>query len=321
MTGQSNRTNDGLPPLRGEFSLIESLCRRIKLSDRTRLGIGDDAAWLADPGSDLVFASDLLLEGRHFLLAEHGGEAVGRKALGVNLSDLAAMAARPLAATVSVALPRSDPASIAGDLQTGLVAMADRFDIDLVGGDTNAWDGPLVINVAVLGRPTSKGPVLRAGARPGDVIAVTGPLGGSLRGRHLSPEPRIAEALAIHEAVPIHAMIDLSDGLASDLIHILRAGDDLGAELDAEAIPIHDDARFMATRDDRTPLAHALEDGEDFELCLTLDPDDAQRFLAMPPSGVQLHSIGRVTSGGGVWLRQPNGRPARLGSGGFDHLS
>ena len=156
----------------------------------------------------------------------------------MNLSDIAAMAGVPRAAVVAVALPRADAVAVAQGLHAGMRELAERFGVDLVGGDTNAWDGPLVISVTVLGEATARGAVRRAGARPGDVILVTGPLGGSLfAGRHLRPEPRIAEALALHEAVPIHALIDISDGLSSDLGHILDESGGLGAVLDAAADP------------------------------------------------------------------------------------
>src|SRR5207245_971685 len=150
------------------------------------------------PGADLVVTTDLLMDGRHFRLDRDGPEAVGTKAMAVNLSDIAAMAARPVAAVAAVALPKRDgrAAEIAQALHAGMSAGAGRFGVALVGGDTNAWDGPLVVCVTVLGETTSRGAVRRSGARPGDVVFVTGPLGGSLLGRHLRPTPRIAEALA-----------------------------------------------------------------------------------------------------------------------------
>ena len=150
---------------------------------------------------------------------------------------------------------------------------------------------------------------------------MTGPLGGSLLGRHLHPNPRIAEALALHRAVSLHAMIDLSDGLSSDLRHILDETGGLGAILDAEAIPIHVDAEIMAARDGRTPLDHALDDGEDFELCLAVAPADASRLLAAPPGGVDLFRVGVVTDRPGVWLRTGDGSLRMLAAGGFDHLA
>ncbi len=124
--------------------------------------------------------------------------AIGRKCLGVNLSDIAAMAGRPVAAVVSVALPRARAAEIAMGLHAGIEALAREFDVALAGGDTNAWDGPLVVSVTVLGEATGRGPVRRSGAVVGDVVLVTGPLGGSLLGRHLDPRPRVREALALH---------------------------------------------------------------------------------------------------------------------------
>jgi thiamine-monophosphate kinase len=231
------------------------------------------------------------------------------------------MAGIPRAAVVAVALPRDNPIEVAHGLHAGMRALVDRFAVDLVGGDTNAWDGPLVIAVTVLGQATVRGAVRRAGARPGDAILVTGALGGSLvSGRHLRPEPRIAEALAIHRAVPIHAMIDLSDGLSSDLGHILAESGGLGAILDAVAIPIHPDSHEQTRRDGISALDHALDDGEDFELCLTVAPEDAERLLAEHPAPAALYRIGEVTEAPGLLLRSPDGHCTPVEPRGFDHL-
>ncbi len=199
--------------------------------------------------------------------------------------------------------------------------LAERFGVDLVGGDTNAWAGPLVISVTVLGEATERGAVGRTGARPGDAILVTGPLGGSLfAGRHLRPEPRITEALALHDAAPIHALIDLSDGLSSDLAHILTESGGLGAELDAQAIPVHPDAHAMSQEDGRSALEHALHDGEDFELCLVVSPDDARRLLAARGGWATLHEVGRVTSTPGMRLNTALRTIHPIEPRGFDHL-
>ncbi len=244
----------------GEFALIDWIRRQQagRQGRRTAVGIGDDCAVLdLPPGCQLLATTDMLMDGRHFRLNVDGAEAVGYKAMGVNLSDIAAMAGVPLAALVSVALPRGAAVPVGQGLLAGLKRMAERFDVGLIGGDTNAWDGPLVINVAVLGEAAPAGPVRRSGARPGDVILVTGPLGGSLcRGRHLRPEPRIREALALLQAAPLGAMIDISDGLSSDLGHILAESGGLGAVLDAAAIPIHADA-VQAAREDGIPALRA----------------------------------------------------------------
>jgi thiamine-monophosphate kinase len=313
----------------GEFALIDWIRRQEPerpIDSWTRVGIGDDCAILGvgegtGAGCDLLITTDMLMDGRHFHLEQDGPEAVGYKAMGANLSDIAAMAGIPRAAVVAVALPRGNAVEIARGLHAGMRALADRFAVDLVGGDTNAWDGPLVITVTVLGHATVRGAVRRSGARPGDAILVTGPLGGSLgSGRHLKPEPRVAEALAIHRAAAIHALIDLSDGLSSDLSHILDESGGLGAILDAVAIPIHPDAQEQTRRDGVSALDHALNDGEDFELCLTVAPEDADRLLAGHPAPAKLHRIGEVTDAPGVLLRSPDGRSTPVEPRGFDHL-
>src|SRR4051794_7920632 len=159
---------DAGPSPIGEFGLIDWIRRQPSrpAGKGTTLGIGDDCAILEPtPGSQLLVTTDMLMDGRHFRLASDGPEAAGYKAMGVNVSDIAAMAGIPRAAVVSVALSRTDPTAIARGLHAGLKRMADRFEVDLVGGDTNAWDGPLVINVTLLGETTPSGAVRRSGAR------------------------------------------------------------------------------------------------------------------------------------------------------------
>jgi thiamine-monophosphate kinase len=308
----------------GEFGLIDWIRhqRMGRIRKGTAVGIGDDCAVLdRSTGTQLLVTTDMLMDGRHFHLDRDGPEAVGYKAMGVNISDIAAMAGVPRAAVVAVALPRKDRLAVAQGLHQGLARMADRFEVDLVGGDTNAWEGPLVVTVTLLGETTPLGPVRRSGACPGDVVLVTGPLGGSLfRGRHLCPEPRVGEALALHEAARLHAMIDLSDGLSSDMGHILEESAGVGAVIDAHAIPIHPDARDQTLADGSSPLDHALNDGEDFELCLAVSPADARALLSNPPAGVRLFAIGEITREPGLWLRSPEGSLSRLESRGFDHF-
>jgi thiamine-monophosphate kinase len=259
----------------------------------------------------------MLMDGRHFVLARDGPEAVGYKALAVNLSDIAAMAGIPTAAVVAVALPRACAVDVAHGIHAGMLPLLDRFEIELAGGDTNAWDGPLVISVTMLGETTSLGPVLRSGARPGDIIFVTGPLGGSILGRHLRPDPRVREALALHEHVPLRACIDVSDGLASDLGHILEESGGLGAILDPDAIPVHTDAWTLARQDGRPALDHALHDGEDFELCVVISPEELPLLAGIP---VILHRVGVIVEGGGLQIRDPAGSLTHLEPRGFDHL-
>ena len=276
---------------RGEFAFIDWLRRRTPAAGRVLIGPGDDAALLDWPGgAGCIVTTDMLLEGSCFVLAEAGARRVGRKAMAVNLSDIAAMAGRPVAALASVGLPRRGGRALAEELYQGMREMADAFSTPIVGGDTNSWDGPLVINVTLLGEATGRGVVRRDGAQPGDWLMVTGPLGGSILGKHLDFTPRVREALALHEAAPLHAMIDVSDGLAADVNHICEESG-CGAVLFAEAIPITDAARGM--NDGRTALDHALGDGEDFELAFALAAEDGRRLAeTQPVPGVTLTRIG-----------------------------
>jgi thiamine-monophosphate kinase len=307
-------------PPTGEFGLIGWLRQRTTAGPRTLLGIGDDCALLRlNPDRELLVTTDMLMDGRHFRLEADGPEAVGYKALAVNLSDIAAMAGVPIAAFVAVALPRTEAATIARGLHAGMMPLAAQFGVDLAGGDTNAWDGPLVVSLTLLGESTARGPVRRSGARPGDAILVTGPLGGSLlRGRHLHPLPRVAEAMALHEAAALHAAIDISDGLASDLGHILEESGGLGAILDRGAIPIHPDAEAFSRQDGRPALDHALNDGEDFELCVVVPPEEVDRLDSI---GVPLHRIGEIVATPGIRLRGDDGGLVPIEPRGFDHLA
>ncbi len=305
---------------RHEFELINWIRSQARPHDRLRLGIGDDTASLAfpDPANCLVTV-DMLMEGVHFTIPPATPRQIGRKALGVNLSDIAAMAGRPLAAVISLALPRGRPSGFVEELYAGIADMAERFHVAIAGGDTNSWQGPLVISITVLGEATGRGAVTRSGAQPGDHLFVTGDLGGSLAGKHLDFTPRINEALALHERVDLHAMIDLSDGLASDLAHIV-AESRVGAILDEAAIPVSEAARAAAENDGRSAWEHALADGEDFELLFAVAPADGQRLLDDPPPGISLSRIGTVVEGGEIRLRHATGDVVPLAVSGYRHL-
>jgi len=187
---------------KSEFAFIDWLRKRTPSAARVLLGPGDDTAALSWPGDvPCLVTTDMLLDGSCFVLAEAGPRRVGRKAMAVNLSDIAAMAGRPVAAVVSVGLPRQGGRALAEELYLGLREVADSFDTAIVGGDTNSWDGPLVISVTLLGEATPPGPVRRRGARPGDWLMATGTFGGSILGKHLDFTPRVREALALQAAV------------------------------------------------------------------------------------------------------------------------
>ncbi|HID24589.1 MAG TPA: thiamine-phosphate kinase [Planctomycetaceae bacterium] len=304
---------------RDEFALIDWIRTQgpSRRSGRVLLGIGDDAALVkAAPRGEILVATDVLLEGVHFLVPDAKARDVGHKALAVNLSDLAAMAARPTVAVVGVAFRRGLGDAFAQDLLQGLLDLATQWSVDLVGGDTCIWEGPTTVCVTVLGEPTGRGVVRRSGARPGDFLFVTGQLGGSSSGKHLRFRPRIEEAIALHAEAELHAMIDISDGLVADLNHILTESG-VGAILEAEQIPISRAAHEL--EDGRTPLEHALSDGEDFELLFAVAPEDARRLLAAPPCEVPLSHIGRIVSGADCQLRQSDGTLRRLDATGWRH--
>jgi thiamine-monophosphate kinase len=283
--------------------------------------VGDDAAVLQWPGdASGVVTTDLLADGTHFELAKHLPERVGRKALAVNLSDLAAMAARPRAVVVSLLLPRGEAAVLARRVLEGMLPLAREHEVAIAGGDTNVWDGRLVISVTALGQLTEKGPLLRSGARPGDALLLTGALGGSRLGHHLDFDPRIREALLLHQRYTLHAGMDISDGLCLDASR-LAAASGCGIELELNCVRIapaaHELARQM--KDGRSALEHALTDGEDFELLMAAPRDEAQRILDDQPLNVPISEVGRVIDSPGLWGLYEDGRREPLEPRGFAH--
>jgi thiamine-monophosphate kinase len=242
--------------------------------------------------------------------------------LAVNLSDLAAMAARPLAALVSLALPRQGGKALAVELYEGLIPLAEEFEVAIAGGDTNTWDGPLVMSVTAVGELAGREPLLRSGARPGDEVLVTGAFGGSILGRHFDFQPRVREALFLNANYELHAAIDVSDGLSLDLSRVAEESG-CGALVDLEAIPIDADAYQLAEslNDGRTALDHALSDGEDFELILAAPPQEAQRLLQDQPLRAPLARIGRFLSEPGLWQTAPEGGRRPLPPRGYEHRS
>jgi thiamine-monophosphate kinase len=300
----------------GEFDLIARLRRMAPQDPRVPLGIGDDAAVLAAPtGGNWLVVADMLLEGRHFEVSTATPRLIGRKALAVNFSDIAAMAGRPVAAFVTVAHHRGYGPGFAEEVHAGLADLAAEFGVVVAGGDTNVWDGPLVVSVTLLGEVVGGRAVTRSGAQPGDRILVTGPLGGSLQsGRHLTFQPRVAEALALHAAVDLHAMIDVSDGLLADLGHICEESG-VGMVLLAGAIPISDAVR--GPDGDTSALGRALTDGEDFELAICVSKDDAARLRTGSP--LKAFEVGQVTAQPGVTVVGAGGRTLGFSERGWVH--
>ena len=307
-----------LPPKKSEFQLIDHFRSELTNRPDVLIGIGDDTAVVRWHGSGQgLVTTDMLLEGVHFSLPSATPQQIGRKALAVNISDIAAMAGRPKFAVVSLGLSRRHDPDVAIGLFEGLQQLATEFDIAIIGGDTNAWDGPLVINVALTGDPHPRGSVTRSGARVGDWIMVTGELGGSILGRQFSFQPRVVEATRMHDLVELHAMLDVSDGLVADLYHILEESN-VGAVLFEDAIPISGAARAMPGP--HSPLEHALGDGEDFELLCTVSPADGARLLQESASiGVRLSHIGQIVPESACRLRNTSGEETALPRLGWDH--
>jgi thiamine-monophosphate kinase len=305
-----------------ESDFIAWLRQRVPAHPQLLLGPGDDAAILRlGDRADCVVTVDLLTEGVDFELKNVAARRVGRKALAVSLSDLAAMAARPVGMVIAVALPRHGGRQLAVDLFEGLAEMAERYGVAIAGGDTNSWDGPLVISVTAIGQTASAGPLLRSGAKPGDRILVTGAFGGSILGKHLDFEPRVRESLRLADLCRLHAGIDASDGLSLDLSRIASESG-CGALMELDRVPIdpaaHELARQLA--DGRTPLDHALADGEDFELILAVVPDDAARLLSdQPLAPLQLADIGHFIAEPGLWQTTADGNRRPLQPRGWEH--
>jgi len=257
----------------------------------------------------------MLLDGVHFDTSRHSFHSIGRKAIACSLSDCAAMAVRPLAATVSVVLPESMPLAKAEELQAGMFTMAAEFELAIAGGDTNRWSHPLAIDVAVTATPyPGIEPVRRFGARPGDMLYITGPLGGSLLKHHLAFTPRVREAERLSRRLGrrLHAMIDITDGLSLDLWR-LCAGSKVGAELNERQLRgvISEDARQAAASSGRTPLDHALTDGEDFELLMAVDGE-------VTGTDIPLFRIGRITASG-LTIARDDGKVEPLEPRGYVH--
>lgn len=304
-----------------ETDFLKWLREKLPPHPNLPLGLSDDAAVLGLPrDSRCVVTTDMLNEGVDFALGDCDWRLVGRKALAVNLSDLAAMAARPVAAFVSLSLPRRDAMTIAQCLYEGLIPLAEEFEIAIAGGDTNTWDGGVVIGITAIGEVTGHGPLLRSGARAGDAVLVTGQFGGSILGKQFHFTPRVREALRLHANYRIHAAIDVSDGLSLDLSHIADESG-CGALIDTAAVPIAADAHQLAREapQGETALEHALADGEDFELILAAPPDEAQRLLADQPLDCPITQIGTFVEEPGLWKESEDGSKQPLQPQGYVH--
>lgn len=337
----------------GEFGLIDRLQRQLAACGRqVVVGPGDDAAAVrTTAGNLLLMTADVLVEHVHFDRGIHDFHHIGWRAMAANLSDIAAMGGRPGHALVSICLPDDVSVEAVEEIYRGMVAVTGEYGGDIIGGDTVSAPSDLVIAIALTGEVREERLVTRTGAREGDLICVTGQLGGSragldmlrslqedaprpvvsvpadlwdrVRQRHLRPCPRLRAAQELTRAGYVHSMIDISDGLAGDLGHIAeRSG--VGAEIEEEKIPIDPQTRWVAGHLGTPAVDYALSGGEDFELLFTVAagtaPEDLERVAER--TGLDVTVIGRVLSGdAGLALLGPGGEKRPLVAGGFRHFS
>ncbi len=307
-----------------ESELIQHLTRALPANEFVVVGPGDDCAVLEVGAPDrlLLFKTDAVVEGIHFR-NDTPPEKIGHKALARCLSDIAAMAGTPAAALITLGLPRDFDAAFVEAIYTGMNALARRHHVAIVGGETTANPERVLLSVAMIGFAPRGKALLRSGAKAGDAIFVTGELGGSLAGKHLDFEPRLIEARWLAENFPVHALMDISDGLAGDLRHLLKASD-VGAELLKGAIPISRAAKLAAKAGDSAKPAFvaALTDGEDFELLFTVASKDAVPLLdawKQQFPKLRLSCLGRINAGSGITIRDKTGvRP--LTAHGYVHF-
>ena len=291
----------------GEFGLIERFKKRIKTDASVVEGSGDDCAVLKySKNFYQLFTCDMLVEGVDFRHQENP-YLIGRKAIAVSASDIAACAGIPRYCIISIGLPAKASVGFTDKIFQGMLDLANIYKINLVGGDLSSAKS-LVIDASMLGIVEKKNLVLRSGARTGDIIFVSGPLGGSIKGKHLKFSPRVKEARFLVKNFKINSMIDISDGLAQDLSHILNSST-VGALIYEALIPVSRDARN---------LSDALFMGEDFELLFTLSPKEAGRLLKRRLS---FRPIGKILPPKfGLRLMDKQGKQKTLEPKGYRHF-
>jgi thiamine-monophosphate kinase len=294
----------------GEFNFIGRISKGIRLSSRVIKGIGDDTAVLRYTRDKyLLFTTDMLIEGKHFYKS-HRPYLVGKKSISCSISDIAAMGGRPDFFVISLGAPKSLDTKYTDELYKGIKDTAKRFKVDLAGGDTVSSD-KIVINIAMLGEVEKKNLALRSGAKKGDVIFITGSIGGSIKGRHLDFIPRLKEARFLVKNFRINSMIDVSDGLLADLGHILERSNK-GAVIYEKSIPVSKDAAGFDS---------AVRDGEDFELIFTLSPGHAAGLERKWPFKTRLSMIGRIFNKRRYFsLVRKSGKSERIKPAGFTHF-
>jgi thiamine-monophosphate kinase len=307
-----------------EFELIARLTRALPVNESVVTGAGDDCAVLDLGVADklILFKTDAVVEDFHFT-RETPPEKIGRKALARCLSDIAAMGGTPAAALVTIALPQDFEPEFVEKIYQGMNTLARMHGVAMVGGETTTNPERILISISLLGTVARGKQILRSGAKTGDAIFVTGELGGSLAEKHLEFEPHLAEARWLAEHFSIHAMLDLSDGLAGDLRQVLQVSG-VGAELLKSAIPVSRAAKLRAKQGSaaKPAFAAALTDGEDFELLFTIAGQDAVKLLdawRKKFPDLRLSCIGKIVAGGGILIRDKSGSH-QLDARGYAHF-
>jgi thiamine-monophosphate kinase len=286
----------------GEDAVVQRLTRSLRLDRRVKVGAGDDCAVVETAGRLQLLKSDCVIEGIHFL-PDADPKWIGWKAMCRSISDIAAMGGKPLDALVTLAVRPDTEFTWLKRVYAGLESAAKMYHVNLVGGETAKSPGPLFLSVALTGAVDHDKYVKRSGGRKGDWLYVTGKLGGSIRGRHLRFRPRVAEARWLVSRFPVHAMMDLSDGLASDLPRLALASR-LGFEVDLTSLPLHRGCS----------LENGLRDGEDYELLFALPVAARKRLEAewrMKFPQVRLSGIGRLVENG----------TTKFSGKGYDHFA
>ncbi|MCM8821513.1 MAG: thiamine-phosphate kinase [Candidatus Omnitrophica bacterium] len=296
-----------------ERQIIKWLKSRCRCKNRqVKLGIGDDTAVIDyNRNSYLLLTTDVVVENVHFKMQEATFRQIGRKALAVNISDIAAMGGNPLWALVSLGMEKKK-ADNYREIYTGILEIAEMFNIDIVGGNLSRSE-TLFVDIFLIGIVEKKKLILRNTARPGDIIFVTGTLGGAQKGKQFRFIPRVREAKEIIKSIKPSAMIDLSDGLASDARKLAEASG-CGFEIETSKIPVSRDAS------EKNRISSALYDGEDYELLFTVSPE----FVSLVPAdikGLPVTNIGRITRQKTFLLKYPDGKKAKIRGEKFKHFS
>ena len=291
-------------PKIGEFELIDQIRKFATRPQSATIGIGDDCAVIPQrDGLDTLVSTDMLIEGTHFLKEDITPSQLGWKSAAVNISDIAAMGGKPIATFLSLALPKSLPETWVQEFMEGYRDISQKYCVALLGGDTTCSPDRICINVAVLGTCPSGSAKLRSAARPGDLVCVTGTLGDSAAGlklilsndkaaspqlvqKHYCPLPRVQEGLLLGGCPGVHAMMDISDGVGSDLRHILKESG-VGAVIDTDSLPLSAELQSICREKGWDPKQLALSGGEDYELLFTMAPDEKP--------GIPYTVIGRIT--------------------------